>query len=74
MSSPAYRCPGCHRPVEAGAPHFPFCSERCRLVDLGAWFDETYRVSRSPGPNDRADLLDSGEAGEDASSEEADDD
>lgn len=25
---------------------FPFCSERCRLIDLGRWFDEEYRVSR----------------------------
>ena len=26
---------------------FPFCSERCRLIDLGKWFDEGYRVSRA---------------------------
>ena len=25
-------------------PTFPFCSERCKLVDLGAWLDETYRI------------------------------
>ena len=27
------------------AAHFPFCSERCRLIDLGAWLDGDYRVS-----------------------------
>jgi len=26
---------------------FPFCSERCRLVDLGRWLKEEYRI---PGP------------------------
>jgi endogenous inhibitor of DNA gyrase (YacG/DUF329 family) len=25
-------------------PHRPFCSERCRLVDLGAWAQERYRI------------------------------
>jgi len=25
-------------------PHFPFCSERCKLLDLGAWFDEEHRI------------------------------
>ncbi|HMS15969.1 MAG TPA: DNA gyrase inhibitor YacG [Planctomycetota bacterium] len=29
-------------------PHFPFCSERCRLIDLGMWFNEGYRI---PGPS-----------------------
>jgi endogenous inhibitor of DNA gyrase (YacG/DUF329 family) len=26
------------------AEYFPFCSERCRLVDLGAWLDGDYRI------------------------------
>ena len=30
-----------------GAKSFPFCSERCRLVDLGGWLTEKYTV---PGP------------------------
>ncbi|SDG52844.1 DNA gyrase inhibitor YacG [Propionivibrio dicarboxylicus] len=25
-------------------PYRPFCSERCKLIDLGAWAAETYRV------------------------------
>ena len=26
---------------------FPFCTERCRLIDLGKWFDEEFKVSRA---------------------------
>jgi len=34
-------CPTCGRELEwAAAPFRPFCSERCRLIDLGAWFSE----------------------------------
>jgi hypothetical protein len=35
-------CPTCQRPVEwsPDAPFRPFCSERCRLIDLGAWVTE----------------------------------
>jgi endogenous inhibitor of DNA gyrase (YacG/DUF329 family) len=29
-------------------PHRPFCSERCRLSDLGAWVTEQYRISGPP--------------------------
>ncbi|MGB6306226.1 MAG: DNA gyrase inhibitor YacG [Steroidobacteraceae bacterium] len=36
------KCPTCRRPVEwtTESPYRPFCSERCRLIDLGAWFSE----------------------------------
>jgi len=41
-------CPNCGKPLayrpEARPPFFPFCSERCKLVDLGKWFDEEHRV------------------------------
>ncbi|HYN85667.1 MAG TPA: DNA gyrase inhibitor YacG [Pyrinomonadaceae bacterium] len=38
-------CPICNRPVErAGNPHRPFCSERCKLLDFGAWVNEEYTV------------------------------
>jgi len=44
-------CPTCGKEVvwarPGAAPFFPFCSERCRLVDLGRWFDEEYRISES---------------------------
>jgi hypothetical protein len=40
------RCPQCGAPVEwtAASAFRPFCSERCRNVDLGAWASEAYRV------------------------------
>jgi endogenous inhibitor of DNA gyrase (YacG/DUF329 family) len=43
------RCPTCsHVTVKAGNKFFPFCCERCQLVDLGKWFDEEYRVPEEP--------------------------
>lgn len=45
-------CPVCKKPVEAAsvgnadAPNcLPFCSERCKLVDLGAWLEEEYKIT-----------------------------
>ena len=29
---------------------FPFCSERCRLIDLGKWFSDVYRIGGKPAP------------------------
>lgn len=41
-----YLCPICRRPTDSEADSdFPFCSERCRLVDLGNWATERYVVS-----------------------------
>jgi endogenous inhibitor of DNA gyrase (YacG/DUF329 family) len=39
-------CPRCGAPVRWGAesPFRPFCSERCKMIDLGAWASEEYRV------------------------------
>jgi endogenous inhibitor of DNA gyrase (YacG/DUF329 family) len=40
------RCPRCGERREwSGNPHRPFCSLSCRLIDLGAWLDERYRVA-----------------------------
>ena len=50
MSGKLLKCPVCGHPVkmESGKrrpkPPFPFCSERCRLIDLGRWLGEHYRV------------------------------
>lgn len=41
--SPA-NCPVCGETVATAAPNAPFCGERCRLVDLGRWFGESYSV------------------------------
>ena len=39
------RCPLCRNLARwEGNPHRPFCSERCKLQDLGAWASERYRV------------------------------
>jgi hypothetical protein len=40
-------CPTCGRPVEwsPASPFRPFCSERCKLIDLGDWLDESHRIS-----------------------------
>jgi len=39
-------CPICKRPVDSDRNRdFPFCSELCRLLDLGAWSSEKYVVS-----------------------------
>ncbi len=32
--------------------YFPFCSERCKLIDLGAWFDSKYSISAEDSANE----------------------
>jgi uncharacterized protein len=39
------KCPICKKEVAIGDPEFPFCSERCRIIDLGNWASEKYVVS-----------------------------
>lgn len=59
MTAPrTVRCPTCSVPVEwtPTSKWRPFCSERCKLIDLGAWANESYRVpavekdDEEPGP------------------------
>ena len=39
-------CPACKRKGSWFAgPHAPFCSRRCRLIDLGKWFGEEHAIS-----------------------------
>ena len=41
----AVKCPNCRKETPwEGNPYRPFCSERCRLIDLGAWAQERYRI------------------------------
>jgi uncharacterized protein len=40
----------CKKEVAPGAPDFPFCSERCRIIDLGNWASEKYKVSTPAAP------------------------
>ena len=44
------RCPICKKEVTVGTPDFPFCSERCRTIDLGNWAMEKYKVSEPAPP------------------------
>ena len=39
------QCPTCKKPVRREDADFPFCSERCRLVDLGKWASGEYVIS-----------------------------
>ena len=39
-------CRTCGRPMHAGVRSFPFCRNKCRMADLGNWFDGNYSVSR----------------------------
>lgn len=41
------KCPICEKQVEIDAAEMPFCSERCRLIDLGKWADEEYRIAEA---------------------------
>jgi endogenous inhibitor of DNA gyrase (YacG/DUF329 family) len=53
------KCPVCKKvEVQPGDPEFPFCSERCRLIDLGNWASEKYVIStpvKPPEPEDGED-------------------
>jgi endogenous inhibitor of DNA gyrase (YacG/DUF329 family) len=45
------KCPSCKKEIEyAGNPFRPFCSERCKLIDLGKWAGEQYRVPTKEHP------------------------
>ncbi|MEJ1960434.1 MAG: DNA gyrase inhibitor YacG [Gammaproteobacteria bacterium] len=54
MTPPRVKCPTCGRKTEwsADAPFRPFCSERCRLIDLGAWLSEQRAIpGEIPAPS-----------------------
>jgi len=51
----SHQCPICGKAVPAPErvgeqlrvpPYFPFCSERCKMVDLGRWMLERYKISK----------------------------
>ena len=39
------RCPNCKAIVLAGSEDFPFCSDRCRRIDLGKWASGDYKIT-----------------------------
>lgn len=45
MKKVEVQCPNCKKKFEYYSSEFrPFCSEKCRLIDLGQWLDESYTV------------------------------
>jgi hypothetical protein len=52
------RCPICGKQFQAekldDLPGFPFCSERCRLIDLGRWIDGDYAIPGGQPPESSA--------------------
>jgi endogenous inhibitor of DNA gyrase (YacG/DUF329 family) len=67
---PTYECPICRTRLDVAkpedAPYRPFCSKRCKLVDLGRWLNEEYRVSEEvPEPTE----TDEPAGGEDSSAD-----
>ncbi len=56
------KCPICQRAVKREDPEFPFCSERCRTVDLGNWASGKYVIS-TPLPSDSESDIDNDENG-----------
>jgi len=50
------KCPICKKEVARDDPNMPFCSDRCRLIDLGNWSSEKYVISTpvqsTPGEDD----------------------
>jgi len=45
------KCPICKEEVAPGDPEFPFCSERCRILDLGNWASEKYVIPSPEVPS-----------------------
>jgi endogenous inhibitor of DNA gyrase (YacG/DUF329 family) len=61
MKQPVVNCPQCGKIViwDASNPYRPFCSERCKLIDLGQWAAESYRIpDAGKDPEKREDSVD----------------
>jgi endogenous inhibitor of DNA gyrase (YacG/DUF329 family) len=46
------KCPICQRPLKAGlaTASYPFCTPRCKLIDLGNWLGDRYVIADKPLP------------------------
>ena len=51
------KCPICKKAVELTDPFMPFCSERCKTIDLGNWAAEKYVIPEPLEPGEIDDLL-----------------
>ena len=55
MALQRVKCPTCRREIDwSQSPYRPFCSERCRLIDLGAWLTEKHAIPGEPAPDQAA--------------------
>ena len=55
MAVQRVKCPTCHREIDwSESPYRPFCSERCRLIDLGAWLTEKHAIPGEPAAEEAA--------------------
>jgi len=53
MAVPHVKCPTCQREIDwSQSPFRPFCSERCKLIDLGAWLTEKHTIPGEPAPDE----------------------
>jgi endogenous inhibitor of DNA gyrase (YacG/DUF329 family) len=58
----AYQCPICQKTIPPTSPageataYLPFCSKRCKLVDLNAWFEADYRIEAPLTVDDNEDI------------------
>jgi uncharacterized protein len=53
MSPTPVKCPTCKREIEwSESPFRPFCSERCKLIDLGAWLGEKHAIPGDTAPQE----------------------
>jgi len=50
------KCPSCKKSVPDDGETFPFCSPRCKLLDLGNWLTGRYVVSSPLSPDELVDL------------------
>ena len=65
-------CPACRGPVTwEENPFRPFCSERCRTVDLGKWATGAYRIPGAPADEEEGDGRDASPEAEVPSQEDA---
>jgi len=59
------RCPICEKQFDPSAsPAMPFCSNRCRQIDLGRWLREVSSVPVERNPDEEAEISDSGRQAE----------
>ena len=61
----AHKCPTCKKTIKTAShksselsKFFPFCSQRCKLIDLGDWLDAKYRIPAETESSQTAELPD----------------